>query len=271
MDVTSTYRITQDTIYRAGDEGMSGEAVIAFLERHSEKAVPQNVEYTIRAWGDTYGQVFFMDVFLLRTENAEIASHIKAHKELSPFITGEVAPDALIVERHRYRMLMDLLRKNGYMPKSQVIGMEPERVAVHHSFAREHFADVRNRHTSHAAPKSVIGFDDGLPGYRLRKQLDSSTENAPHFEKAATMQYLSSKQTEELLDLAVNYNHIAVIDYYLGNRSRSYVHRIKPIRIERTRGAPYVEAHRILEDDIRSFKIANIKAIRVVYNEDEDL
>ena len=84
------------------------------------------------------------------------------------------------------------------------------------------------------------------------------------------MQFLSSKQTEELLDMAVNYNHIAVIDYYLGNRSRSDIHRIKPIRIERTRGTPYVEAHRIFEDDLRSFKIANIKAIRIVYDDEED-
>lgn len=270
VDVTSTYRITQETIYRAGDEGMSGEAVIAFLERHSEKAVPQNVEYSIRSWGETYGQVFFMDVFLLRTETAEIASHIKAHRELSPYIRGEVAPDALIVERHEYRELMDLLRKHGYMPRSQVIGMEQEGKAGIHSFAREYFADVRNRHTSLPAPKSVIGFNDCLPGYRLRKQLNSSTENAPHFEQAATMQYLSSKQTEELLDMAVNYNQIAVVDYYLGNRSRSYMHRIRPIRIERTRGAPYVEARRIPEDDVRTFKIAHIKAIRIVYDEDED-
>jgi hypothetical protein len=270
VDVTSTYRISQETIYRSGDKGMSGEAVITFLERHSEKEVPQNVEYTIRAWGDTYGQVYFMDVFLLRTENAEIASHIKAHRDLSPFIHGEVAPDALIVDRHKYRELMDLLRKNEYMPKSKVVGMEPEHVIVSHPFAREHFSDVRSRHASHPSSKSVIGFNDSLPGYRLRKQLNSPTENAPHFEKAAAMQYLSSKQTEELLDMAVNYNHIAVIDYFLGNRSRSYIHKIKPIRIERTRGAPYVEAHRILEDDIRSFKIAHIKAIRIVYDEDEE-
>ncbi|HCP99590.1 MAG TPA: hypothetical protein DIT99_02325, partial [Candidatus Latescibacteria bacterium] len=93
-------------------------------------------------------------------ENAEIASHIKAHRDLSPFIQGEVAPDALIVKRHRYRELMDLLRKNGYMPRSQVIGMEPEPNAVHHLFAREHFADVRSRHTPHPSPKSVIGFND---------------------------------------------------------------------------------------------------------------
>ncbi len=270
VDVTSTYRITRDSVYRAGDEGMSGEAIIAFLKRHSEKAIPQNIEYSIHSWSDTYGQVFFMDVFLLRTENAEIASHIKAHRDLSPFIQGEVAPNALIIKRHRYRELMDLLRKNGYMPRSQVIGMEPETNAAHHLFAREHFADVRSRHTPHPSAKSVIGFNDCLPGYRLRKRLNSPIENAPHFEQAATMQFLSSKQTEELLDMAVNYKHIAVIDYYFGNRSRSDIHRIKPIRIERTRGTPYVEAHRIFEDDVRSFKIANIKAIRIVYDDEKD-
>ncbi|MDP7237456.1 MAG: hypothetical protein QGI34_12060, partial [Candidatus Latescibacteria bacterium] len=232
--------------------------------------IPQNIEYSIHSWSDTYGQVFFMDVFLLRTENAEIASHIKAHRDLSPFIQGEVAPNALIVKRHQYRELMELLRKNGYMPRSQVIGMEPEPNAAHHLFAREHFADVRSRHTPHPSPQSVIGFNDCLPGYRLRKRLNSPAENAPHFEQAATMQFLSLKQTEELLDMAVNYNHTAVIDYYFGNRSRSDIHRIKPIRIERTRGTPYVEAHHIFEDDVRSFKIANIKAIRIVYDDEEN-
>ena len=101
---------------------MSGADVNGFLADHSEKDVPQNVAYSIQSWGDAYGQVYFMETFLLRTASAEIASHIKAHGELAPYIKGEVSPDALIVERKTYRELMDLLQKQGYMPRSGIVG-----------------------------------------------------------------------------------------------------------------------------------------------------
>ena len=286
VDLTLTYRVTRDTIYRAANADMSGNEVIEFLSEHSEKDVPQNVAYSIQSWGDAYGQVYFMDVFLLRTASEEIASHIKAHGELAGYIRGEVAPDALIVERMQYRELLDLLQKQGYMPKSDVVGSKektttrPEgekarsvagasglsstRARGRHSGKKE-----QPRTTPAADQNPVLGFGDSLPGYQLRKGAGGDDSNAPHFEQAANMQYLSPGQTEELLEMAVTNNHRAVIDYYLGNRSRGFLHRIRPIRIERTRGTPCVEAHRMPEGDVHAFKIANIRAIRIVYENEE--
>ena len=282
VDLTLTYRVTRDTIYRAANTDMSGEEVIDFLSDHSEKDLPQNVAYSIQSWGDAYGQVFFMDAFLLRTASAEIASHIKAHGELAPYIKGEVAPDALIVERKKYRELIDLLQKQGYMPKSEVVGSSestPMRRAGERPGSGEGDngpAETRERNgpsteeepqraAASSNQKPVLGFGDCLPGYQLHKGSGGADRNAPHFEQAANLQYLSPGQTEELLEMAVQNNHRAVIEYYLGNRSRSFLHRIKPVRIERTRGTPFVEAHRIPEGDVHAFKIANIRAIRIVY------
>ena len=282
VDLTLTYRVTRDTIYRAANSDMSGEEVIDFLADHSEKDLPQNVAYSIQSWGDAYGQVYFMDAFLLRTASAEIASHIKAHGELAPYIKGEVAPDALIVERKKYRELIDLLQKQGYMPKSEVVGSSestPMRRAGESPRSGEGDngpAETREligpsteeepqRASASSDRKPVLGFGDCLPGYQLHKGSGGVDRNAPHFEQAANLQYLSPGQTEELLEMAVKNNHRAVIEYYLGNRSRSFLHRIKPLRIERTRGTPFVEAHRIPEGDVHAFKIANIRAIRIVY------
>ena len=293
VDLTLTYRVTRDTIYRAANTDMSGEEVIDFLADHSEKDLPQNVAYSIQSWGDAYGQVYFMDAFLLRTASAEIASHIKAHGELAPYVKGEVSPDALIVERKKYRELIDLLQKQGYMPKSEVVGpaeSTPMRRAgerpgsVEGSRAGEGDIGPAETHErsgpsteeepQHASASSdqkpVLGFGDCLPGYQLHKGSDGADRNAPHFEQAANLQYLSPGQTEELLEMAAKNNHRAVIDYYLGNRSRSFLHRIKPVRIERTRGTPFVEAHRIPEGDVHAFKIANIRAIRIVYENEEN-
>lgn len=332
VDLTLTYRVTRDTIYRAANSALSGDEVNGFLADHSEKDVPQNVAYSIQSWGDAYGQVYFMETFLLRTSNAEIASHIKAHGELAPYILGEVGPEALIVERKMYRELMDLLQKQGYMPKSEIVGSKEPAAgrsagrnagqraqsdetnkaqsgrkegarSGHADRARSGESDgVRSSeadgarsgqadrtrsesrdgsivsgngeppHTPPAADqKPVLGFGDCLPGYQLHKGSSGADRNAPHIEQAANLQYLAPGQTEELLEMAVKNNHRAVIDYYLGNRSRSFLHRIKPVRIERTRGTPFVEAHRIPEGDVHAFKIANIRAIRIVYeNEGND-
>lgn len=291
VDFTLTYRITRNTIYRAANTDMSGEEVNNFLVDHSDKDVPQNVAYSIQSWGDAYGQVYFMDAFLLRTASAEIASHIKAHGELAPYIMGEVAPDALIVERNKYRELMDLLQKQGYMPRAGIVG-SPGATAVSNSGhavqkarsgegngPRTDPKDPRERSGSSTAEaqrtpspserKPVLGFGDCLPGYQLHRGSGGTDRNAPHIEQAANLQYLSPGQTEELLEMAVKNNHRAVIEYYLGNRSRSFLHRIKPIRIERTRGTPFIEAHRIPEGDVHAFKIANIRAIRIVYEHEE--
>lgn len=270
VDRTLTYRITKDTVYRAGDDSMSGEAIITFLERHSEKQIPQNMEYSIREWGDSYGQVYFMDVFLLRTADAEIAQHIKAHNQLAPYIHGEVAPDALIVDRHQYREMMDLLRQLGFMPKLHVIGLDTERRdVVHHSFARERFADIWARHPAHRPPHPVIGVDECLPGFRLRRRLHSVDEDTSHLMQSTTMQHLSPKYTQELLEMAITHEQTVLIDYYSGNRSRSHLQKIRPQQIENSRGAPYVKAYRLWEDDIHAFKIAHIKAIRITDDTDK--
>lgn len=311
VDLTLTYRVTRDTIYRAANTDMSGAEVNGFLADHSDKDVPQNVAYSIQSWGDAYGQVYFMETFLLRTASAEISSHIKAHGELAPYIKGEVAPDALIVERKTYRELMDLLQKQGYMPRSGIVATtgaasvpsagqavqgarsgngnglrtapkDPRERGDHadrsahtdrndppdrgvHSDRIDSPTDDAQRTPSPSERKPVLGFEDCLPGYQLHRGSGGADRNAPHIEQAANLQYLSPGQTEELLEMAVQHNHRAVIEYYLGNRSRSFLHRIKPIRIERTRGTPFVEAHRIPEGDVQAFKIASIRAIRIVY------
>jgi predicted DNA-binding transcriptional regulator YafY len=155
------------------------------------------------------------------------------------------------------------------MPRTRIIGAEAERDAVHHPFARERFADVWNRPGNPRLTPAVIGIDECLPGYRLNRKLKSSDEDAPHLEQTDVMQYLSPRHTEELLELAIRYRHPVVIDYYIGNRNNSHMQRVRPLRIDRTRGSPYLEAFRLLEEDNRVFKIAQIKAIRVIYNEKE--
>lgn len=269
VDRALTYRISKESIYRAGDDGMSGEAIVAFLRRHSEKPVPQNVEYSIREWGAHYGQVYFLDAFLLMTADADLARHIRAHPVLSSYIRGEVAPHALIVERHQCRELMDALKKAGYMPKSRVIGMEAERATVHHPFSREWFADAWSRHRPERVTSPVIGMDEGLPGVRLRQWFRSGGADAAHLQRASELQYLSPKQTQELLELAIHRDQTMLIDYSTGNRGRSALQMIRPSRIDKTRGTPYVEAYCPWDHQTRAFKIANIKAIRIADDNDE--
>ncbi|MBT5876669.1 MAG: hypothetical protein HOH43_24810 [Candidatus Latescibacteria bacterium] len=267
-DVTLTYRITRDTVYRAGDAGMSGEAIIAFLERHSHKEIPQNVEYSVREWGENYGQVYFMDVFLLRTTEPELARHIKAHSQLAPYVLGEVAPDALIVERHRYREMMEVLRNLGFMPKSQVVGADLELSLERHHFTREYFADVWARHSAHRPAASVVGIDETLPGFRLTRRLHTKDDDSRHLEASTIMQNLSSKQTQELLEMAIRQEKTVLVEYFTGNRSNSKLQKIRPDHIDRSRGTPHVEAYSHWEERARSFKIANIKGIRVTDGED---
>lgn len=125
-DQMSTYKFSAESIYKGLRTGFSLDEILAFLKTHSKTGIPQNVEISIKDWAERYGQIYLMDVMLLRCKNARIAQEIKASKRIGRYILGEISSTDLVVSRQQSKKLLALLEKQDYMPLPEVVTFEKE-------------------------------------------------------------------------------------------------------------------------------------------------
>lgn len=119
-DRTLTYRLTQQSIYRALKAGISGEEMLQFLEEASATGLPQNVAFDLQSWIKAYGQVYLQEVTLLRCASPMLAAQVKASRRTRRYVLGELTPTDLIVDGSRTRELMEALEADGLMPGPMV-------------------------------------------------------------------------------------------------------------------------------------------------------
>ena len=120
-DQMSTYKFSAESIYNALRSGFSLDEILVFLKAHSKTGIPQNVEVSIKDWAERYGQIYLMDVMLLRCKNAHIAQEIRTSKQIGKYILGEISPTDFVVSRQQSQKLLALLEKRNYMPLPEVV------------------------------------------------------------------------------------------------------------------------------------------------------
>lgn len=124
-DRTLTYRLSRQSVYRALKGGMTGEAMLAFLQSHSSTGVPQNVAFDLTAWAQSYGQVYLQEVMLLRCSSPILAQQVRASRRTARYVLGELTPTDLIVDETQYAELLEALEADGLMPRPGVERSEP--------------------------------------------------------------------------------------------------------------------------------------------------
>ncbi len=120
-DQMSTYKLSAQSIYNGLRSGFSFDEILIFLQTHSKTGIPQNVEISIKDWAEQYGQIYLMDVMLLRCKNVHIAQEIKTSKQIGRYILGEISPTDFVVSRQQSQKLLALLEKQNYMPLPEVV------------------------------------------------------------------------------------------------------------------------------------------------------
>ena len=125
-DQMSTYKLSAESIYNGLRSGFSLDEILVFLKTHSKTGIPQNVEVSIKDWAERYGQIYLMDVMLLRCKNAHIAQAIRTSKQFGKYILGEISPTDFVVSRRHAQELLALLEKQNYMPLPEVVTFEKE-------------------------------------------------------------------------------------------------------------------------------------------------
>ena len=125
-----TYKLSPQSIYNSLRAGMLVAEILEFLETYSKTDIPQNVKLSIQEWAARYGQVYFMDVMLLRCKNDRLAQELKSSKQFAKHILGEISPTDLIISRETVEGLKRLLEKQNFMPLAEIVTLEGKPVAA---------------------------------------------------------------------------------------------------------------------------------------------
>src|SRR5262249_53173655 len=114
----SRFTLTREALQRGLESGTSIEAVIAFLEEHARKALPQNIIYTLRDWARQYQEQARLappPVVTLEAADERLAREIVTNPRLRAFQLERVgARGVAIPPNARLRELRRALERNGY-------------------------------------------------------------------------------------------------------------------------------------------------------------
>ncbi|MFI5272965.1 MAG: helicase-associated domain-containing protein [Ktedonobacterales bacterium] len=113
----SRFTLTRDALARGVQRGGSIEEVLAFLERHSQKALPQNVVYTLRDWARQAHEAASLAAQprVLEAHDERVAGEIVSSPKLRAYKLRRVGPRTLAVPPETsLRDLWRALERLGY-------------------------------------------------------------------------------------------------------------------------------------------------------------
>jgi hypothetical protein len=93
----SRFTLTRETLGHGLRQGASIEEVISFLERHCQKALPQNVVYSLHDWARQYAAAAQPKVTLLEVPDEDVAGELVTEPKLRAFQLRRVGPRAVAV------------------------------------------------------------------------------------------------------------------------------------------------------------------------------
>ncbi|MDQ3146949.1 MAG: helicase-associated domain-containing protein, partial [Actinomycetota bacterium] len=122
----TVFRFSETSIRRAVDAGRSGEQLVALLERHAPRGVPQPLTYLVADVARRHGQIRVGEVCsYLRCDDAALVAEVlrtKA-KAVSALALRALAPTVL-ASKATPGELLDALRAAGFLPAREELGGE---------------------------------------------------------------------------------------------------------------------------------------------------
>lgn len=115
------FNISRQSIYRGLSNNLKADEVTSILEKYAGETMSQNVLYSLKEWCNDFGAVYFIDVFLLRCKNQNLADQIKLNPKTRDFIKGNFSQTDLLVERTDFEPLMEILKSQGLMPLKDIV------------------------------------------------------------------------------------------------------------------------------------------------------
>jgi hypothetical protein len=114
VELVSQLTLTQESVRRGVEAGMSMERIIQTLQEQSQKDLPQNVLYTLQDWGRLYKSTTVSQIILLEVENESAADEMCASSKLRALELRRLGPCAIAVgSQVSLQVLRSALEKEG--------------------------------------------------------------------------------------------------------------------------------------------------------------
>ncbi|HLX40661.1 MAG TPA: helicase-associated domain-containing protein [Ktedonobacteraceae bacterium] len=97
IDVVSRLTLTRASVLRGSESGKNIEQMLRTLEEHSQKSMPQNVEYTLRDWVKSFKGAKITQVLMLEVSSDAIAEELCSSPKLQFFGFQRLGPNVVIV------------------------------------------------------------------------------------------------------------------------------------------------------------------------------
>lgn len=117
------YELSETSLRRGLDGGMSAEAMVAALADHAPRGVPQNVSYLIEDVGRRYGHLIAGTAGLyLRSDDPALLRSAISDRRLAGFRPRLIAPTVAVLIGDDTEPLLAQLRAAGYLPVAEDAG-----------------------------------------------------------------------------------------------------------------------------------------------------
>jgi len=121
------YRISDGSVTRALDLGMSAEEMISLLSRHAPRGVPQAVRYLIEDVARRYGRVRVGGAGVyVRADEPDLLAAVLADRRVQKLQQRRLAPTVAVVQGVSAEALLKVLREAGHKPVSEDGGAHVE-------------------------------------------------------------------------------------------------------------------------------------------------
>jgi predicted transcriptional regulator len=114
------YPLTQDSLRRALDSGLSVDAMVTFLERYSRTGLPPNVRTLVETAGRQHGRIRLVPTgYVLVTDVPELLQELRQLKTIEPLVGDVITERVANVDTESVGALMRQLRQRGYAPLNE--------------------------------------------------------------------------------------------------------------------------------------------------------
>ena len=119
---TIDYHVNKRSIWRALEDGIEIEQILAFLRRVTGRTLPPKQAYELRSWSSAYGKLTVRRVVLLQTQDEETMRVLRSSPQLSPLLGPLLNPLTSQVDEDSWDEVIAVVKSLGYWPKIESDG-----------------------------------------------------------------------------------------------------------------------------------------------------
>jgi hypothetical protein len=109
------YLITQPSVARALQNGVTHNQITAFLNRVTDNQLPLKVVDELRRWGTRMGTVKLENVSLLRLATPQLLAEIQQIPEIAHLLGEVISPTAILIPHKNVGAVRKTLKESGYL------------------------------------------------------------------------------------------------------------------------------------------------------------